>query len=358
MATARDDRCREIADHLLRQATVYCPSAAGNPKVRCVKSIRRTSWVHFFELTCGPARRSIVAKCSHVYPNNHEGWTELDHFQRLNAVALPGRFGCPNPLGVIPGLEVLLTERIDGIDLWTWLVRGRGGSARRLAEARQTGERCGQWLRALHGLAPMRENNVDQQAFDLLVSPIKAAFGLDSANDSTVDWLLTARLRHDLSAALDAFRRQTDVIRLDCRPQHGDFAGRNIMVTERGIIVLDMTHNREAPTVADIAYFGVALRLLIAQYQCPAILETTLLDAFRTGYQHASGQVPLDVLALKVYEFISLARYAMRHQQRLTELPRPLALVTGWQLRRAYNRVANGLLAAMRTDRCIPSAPV
>jgi hypothetical protein len=125
------------------------------------------------------------------------------------------------------------------------------------------------------------------------------AFGLDSANDSTADWLLTARLRHDLSAALDAFRRQTDVIRLDCRPQHGDFAGRNIMVTERGIIVLDMTHNREAPTVADIAYFGVALRLLIAQYQCPAILETTLLDAFRTGYQHASGQILLDVLHLK-----------------------------------------------------------
>lgn len=355
MGATTDDRRREIADHLIHQAAVYCPSAAGRPTVRCLQSVQRTSWIHFFELVCGPARRSIVAKCSHVYPHNHEGWTELKHFQRLNAVASPGHFGCPNPLGVIPGLDVLLTERVDGIDLWTWLVRGRGGAARRVAQARQIGDQCGQWLRVLHDLAPRRAGDLDQPGFDALVSPVRAAFGLDAVQDRAADSLLTDRQRRTLAVTLDAIRRRFDVIKLDYRPQHGDFAGRNILVTGEGVIVLDMTQNREAPTVADIAYFGVALRLLVAQYRRPAMIQAILLDAFQAGYHHPAGAVDLDPLALRLYELVALARYAVRHQQRLAALPRPVALVACWQLRRAYTRVVGGLLGAIQSDLHIPS---
>ncbi len=341
MTNRERQRQRDILTHLVRQAPIYLPAGTGQARAKALESFQRTSWIHCFALTRGADTRFIVAKCSHVYPHNHEGWTELHHFRQFNAVASPGRFECPRPIDVIEHLDVLLTERVKGTDLWTWLIQGNGGS-RRIEAANSIGDNCGKWLRALHDFAPQQETPLSRDEFDTIAERILLAL-----TPNTGFSLVSAVQRRELIEMLAAIRDRIDSIRLDYRPQHGDFAGRNILVDECGVIVLDMTCNTMAPTVADVANFGLALRLLCSRYRRLASLASVLRDAFAAAYQGPGVGAYLDPLALALYELSALARYGERHRRRLAALPRLATPVLRWHLRHTYARVTDHWLSAI-----------
>lgn len=215
----------------------------------------------------------------------HQGMEDLWHSPFGGLREPPG---LPEPLGWAARDGELRMECLEGEPLGR---RGDPGSSMERAEE------CARLLSDLHasGMLPERRRPLSRLIRSTARKAAEAA-SADGADFTTV-----------LEALRDAVALRPPSVELV--PSHGDFSPRNVLVTPRGLRLIDLDRLQAAPPGRDVAYWSAWLWVTDRLSEAPAPDGWELGRPFEEAYLAASGSDPVD-LDLDLHRAFALVRIA------------------------------------------------
>jgi len=233
-----------------------------------------------YDVRLGPTGSS---RCARFYAKtfaSERGATVFEVTRMVTAARACGpTVSLPEPVGYLPRLKLLVQQEVPGAPAAVALITGEERLIARVADA----------LHALHSSQ------------------------------------LELRRRHDLSNELDSLVERVDRLCAECRalapiarhclrPVHRDFYHDQILVTERGLSVLDFDDATMSEPAVDVANFLAHLRLLSLQATGRADGLTPIATAFTHRYQDLDPA--LDRGLVQFLEGATLLRLAEIHLPR------------------------------------------
>ena len=238
-----------------------------------------------------------------------------------------GRLGAPRPVGLLPEVDALVMECVDGRSLWELVgLRALLDPAALLAGVRASAVA----LRHLHGIAPTRVLTADLGALHRAVAADSAAALRGVGLQVQERWLPPAE---------------------DARPTpgcdvllHGDWAPENVMLTGEGVMCLDPELTDRGWAEHDVARFLLMLLdrpvfLVSEQSIRGRRLRSAATAAFVSAYYGAQPVSPL--LRPLLLREVS-RRWAVRHSDLQGAAPR-LFQARQWLLRRYFTALLDEL---------------
>lgn len=232
-----------------------------------------------------------------------------------------------HPVACYPDLFSIVTEEIRGVTLLQYLEKrlSRFATAGRLLEAEHAAARAGEWLRAFQTIDPaddLVEMDELREYIDVRLQK------LVSSGQSPISVTERKRcLKHigDLSAAVPQEDWRNVIV-------HADLAPGNVMVTERGVAVLDFAMASRGTRLQDITRLALQIDLMRGKpwFTPAAVRHVThaLLEGFAA--ERLAGQPLFRLLTL---------RHRINHLATLTLSPSSgLARLYRWRLRRMHER--------------------
>lgn len=328
---AADPERATIERHLRAHADRYCSRPTGDPEVVLLRlRSRAAARLYWYRIGSGSTSRNVVVKVPGApadaevagqprrprmvepppletkYVREHEA---LDLLQRHFSGLGDPRFGAVPLLGRIDPARAIVMGEVEGQSLNELVpqlsrIYPRPPSAR-LRPAIQS---AGAWLRAYHqlnleGAVPRQASRQDFVTnVQRYCSHLGAILSRPGFFAGLADRLTTAAARllpPELPLGLG----------------HGDFAMRNVLVGQEGrIFVLDTTALWRTPVYADLAKFGLALRLSRAQTYShgSAFSEESLRKSDRWlfegyyGSQGGHGSQPVPEERIRLYGILLL----------------------------------------------------
>jgi aminoglycoside phosphotransferase (APT) family kinase protein len=217
-------------------------------------------------------------------------------------VAIAGSRACgpavdlPEPIAYLPSLKLLLQRE----------VRGTGARERLLGGDETVAERVAEALHALHcsGIELERQHSLDDE-LGALHARVTATFAAGSRSPAHT---CLARLENALDGRLD----------WRFRPIHRDIYHDQVLVTRRGLGLLDFDDAAMSEPAVDVANVLAHLRLLALEEPSRAAALAAPSAAFVGRYQKLDAA--LDPLLLRLLESATLLRLACIHAQLSEEL--------------------------------------
>jgi len=317
-----EERVHAVEAHLCRNALRYFPGLHGKVCVHRLPMRGSTAQIVRFQVVAGALRKDVVAKWAPIYKENNEGLTEYYHYKRFNDNNTIAAIGCPTALDFLAEGNVLLTEAVPGESLLTLLRRrniSRVGHAK-TQEMDRAIQLCGIWLRKFHSLVceeTTAESNAQARRIRGCIPKINAlCFGDDTTLPFHGSLLCKIRsiMQHVFHGGFPG----------SCQfaQRHGDFGPGNILVDSGSIAVLDITRNKPAPTVSDLAYFTVYLDLMPYTWLMDHRLFARYKSLFLAAY-FGDRTIPSDQLFLfHLFELEALLKFWLRQNERMRSLPK------------------------------------
>jgi hypothetical protein len=245
----------------------------------------------------GPHRKSIVVKQLTRWKNAEQAersiLEEASTLRRISSLNWRLRETVPVPLAALPKAKTLVLQKLSGIPL-SQILKARANWATGPVFAGQTcrlAHGVGQWLRLFHNATGQGEMTFDAALYlDALESRIQRcrAGGADGQMLDKVASLAEGACRGAHGKTMAAAARQ------------GDFLPQNLLVSERGIAVVDFENAAERDAAyEDVATFLAYLALLRAS---PFYSERTLQRmevSFGEGYGGSGDPVLLNLYLIK-----------------------------------------------------------
>ena len=264
----------------------------------------------------GPRPPAYVAK---AYHSAAKAAAVVEEAPMLQSATTPGGTLSFAPLvGFVPDLGLVVQQRVAGTPL-DLLLHSPDSSPPAL---RQGLDRAGRALAQLHATAvPSRRQR-----------PVEAElvrFGERASRISTVDPVLgraAADLAERLMTTLDQLpAAHTGVVHGDCKPSQ-------FLITERGVVLLDLDHVGISDQAADVGTFLASLRqqdvrhALARRSGRPSPSSASLAELFLDGYL-AGGGTCRELSRTRWQEAVALERKALRAFARAPRSPVPRALI-------------------------------
>lgn len=320
-----------IERHLRAHAGRYCSGATGDPEVVLLRlRSRAAARLYWYRIGSGSSARNVVVKVPGApadaevagqprrprmvepppldtkYVREYEA---LDLLQRHFSALDDPRFGAVPLLGRIDPARAIVMGEVEGRSL-NELVPQLSRIYPRPPSAllRRAVQSAGAWLRAYHqlDLDGALPRQASRQDFVTNVQRYCSHLGVMLSRP-----VFFAGLADRLTAA--AARLLPPELPLGLG--HGDFAMRNVLVGQGGrIFVLDTTALWRTPVYADLAKFGLALRLSRVQAYShgSAFREVSLRKAGRWlfegyyGNQGGQGSQPVPEQRIRLYGILLL----------------------------------------------------
>jgi Phosphotransferase enzyme family len=264
----------------------------------------------------GPQSPAYVAKAYHSAAKAAAVVEEAPMLQ--NATSPAGTLSFAPLVGFVPDLALVVQQRVAGTPL-DLLLRSPDSSPPGL---RQGLQRAGRALAQLHATAvpSRRQRSVEAEL---------VRFGERASRISTVDPVLghaAADLAERLMTTLDQLPpAHTGVVHGDCKPSQ-------FLITERGVVLLDLDHVGISDQAADVGTFLASLRqqdvrhALAGRSGRPSASSASLAELFLAGYL-AGGGTCREPSRTRWQEAVALERKALRAFARAPRSPVPRALI-------------------------------
>lgn len=264
----------------------------------------------------GPQPPAYVAKAYHSAAKAAAVVEEAPMLQ--SATTSAGTLSFAPLVGFVPDLALVVQQRVAGTPL-DLLLRSPDSSPPAL---RQGLDRAGRALAQLHATAvpSRRQRSVEAELL---------RFGERASRICTVDPDL-GRAAADLAERLMRTLEQmppahTGVVHGDCKPSQ-------FLITERGVVLLDLDHVGISDQAADVGTFLATLRqqdvrhTLAGRSGRPSSSSGPLAELFLAGYL-AGGGTCRDLSRTRWQEAVALERKALRAFARAPRSPVPKALI-------------------------------
>ena len=264
----------------------------------------------------GPQSPAYVAKAYHSAAKAAAVVEEAPMLQSATSPA--GTLSFAPLVGFVPDLALVVQQRVAGTPL-DLLLRSPDSSPPGL---RQGLQRAGRALAQLHATAvpSRRQRSVEAEL---------VRFGERASRISTVDPVLghaAADLAERLMTTLDQLPpAHTGVVHGDCKPSQ-------FLITERGVVLLDLDHVGISDQAADVGTFLASLRqqdvrhALAGRSGRPSASSASLAELFLAGYL-AGGGTCREPSRTRWQEAVALERKALRAFARAPRSPVPRALI-------------------------------
>lgn len=264
----------------------------------------------------GPHTPAYVAK---AYHSAAKAAAVVEEAPMLQSATTPGGTLSFAPLvGFVPELALVVQQRVAGTPL-DILLRSPDSSPPAL---RQGLDHAGRALAQLHGTAvpSRRQRSVEAEL---------VRFGERASRIGTVDPVL-GRAAADLAERLMRTLEQlppahTGVVHGDCKPSQ-------FLITDRGVVLLDLDHVGISDQAADVGTFLASLRqqdvrhALAGRSGRPSPSSGSLAELFLAGYL-AGGGTCRELSRTRWQEAVALERKALRAFARAPRSPVPSALI-------------------------------
>jgi aminoglycoside phosphotransferase (APT) family kinase protein len=348
---------------LMADPARYFPEAAGTPRVLAVtRQGRRLSEIARVDMAFGLSRASIYVK---VHRNPGAPLSRLQRKARIEFETLRHlheRFGAVpgcavvRPIAFFPEHLAVVTEAFEGQNLHRLLKRHAAVWSGRAGQ-RAAAEHCrmaGVWLRHFQAITDQgrQEPLPGGQLLEWIEADVALCvkLGLSPADGAGLVDCVRARI-----AALRDYR-------FAVVGQHPDFQPDNVLVSPRGVTVLDFTSFQHGAPFSDIARFAASLEFLGKSPLYPRRRLRGLAAAFLRGYgEGATATKPAMVLY-----FI---QHMVRAARTVGSWPRPPGLkriverqtmrfLAGWwrELSRAGDGYIDAIVASDRSSGGEPPA--
>lgn len=329
-----------FVEHLKHSAANFFPDLPTKAlEVRVVKHSRRhQSQLLELQLNAGRQSRTVIYKIPfclervtaqytqqsirpRLYPEAEQTSNGLREYKALKSIEEHFRMRGESRFGVIRVLDLLrnpfvvVMEKSPLPDLKTMLkASSRFHSLIHTVHHRNVFEHAGAWLREFHSLPPLQHTETRHQSRGEFVSALSRFTGA-LAQDR---WLRTyaLKLERDLTKLAEN-RLPQNIPRAVI---HGDFAPRNILVSDTGsITVFDTQRRWLAPAMEDLAYFLNSLKAAGPQARTQGLVfsrkQLAAWEAeFLRGY-YSTEEAP--VAMLRLYECLLLLEWWVATRDRL-----------------------------------------
>jgi hypothetical protein len=224
-----------------------------------------------------------------------------------------------------PDLFAIVTQEIAGVTLLrhlesrlTWF---RGD--RTVAEAEQAARQAGAWLRLFQGIEPTNERLAGHVVRDYIDARIQK---LVSSGKSPI----TAAVRLRLLNHIDALIASVPPAEWRSVMRHADLAPGNVIVTSRGIAVLDFAMASRGTYLHDLTRLSLQIDLLRGKPQFRPAAVTRVRSALHLGFDPAVSP------AQPLFRLLSLL-HRINHLATLTlNFRRGSSWLYGWRIRRIH----------------------
>jgi len=264
----------------------------------------------------GPQPPAYVAK---AYHSAAKAAAVVEEAPMLQSATTPaGTLSFAPLVGFVPDLALVVQQRVAGTPL-DLLLRSPDSSSPAL---RHGLDRAGRALAQLHGtvVPSPRQRSVEAEL---------VRFGERASRVSTVDPVLgcaAADLAERLVKTLDQLPpAHTGVVHGDCKPSQ-------FLITEHGVVLLDLDHVGISDQAADVGTFLASLRqqdvrhALAGRSGRPSASAGSLAELFLAGYL-AGGGTCREASRTHWQEAVALERKALRAFARAPRSPVPRALI-------------------------------
>ena len=264
----------------------------------------------------GPQPPAYVAK---AYHSAAKAAAVVEEAPMLQSATTPaGTLSFAPLVGFVPDLALVVQQRVAGTPL-DLLLRSPDSSSPAL---RHGLDRAGRALAQLHGtvVPSPRQRSVEAEL---------VRFGERASRVSTVDPVLgcaAADLAERLVKTLDQLPpAHTGVVHGDCKPSQ-------FLITEHGVVLLDLDHVGISDQAADVGTFLASLRqqdvrhALAGRSGRPSASSASLAELFLAGYL-AGGGTCREPSRTRWQEAVALERKALRAFARAPRSPVPRALI-------------------------------
>jgi hypothetical protein len=230
-----------------------------------------------------------------------------------------------HPITCYPELFTIVTREIEGVTLLRYLERRLTwvAGAKMLAEAEAVAAQAGRWLRVFQTIEPSADTIASMDLRDYIDVRLSR---LVSFGQSPI----TALVRERLLAHIEALGAALPATECRSVMLHADMAPANMMVTSRGIAVLDFAMAARGTYLHDISRLAIQIDLLRGKPHFRAAAVRRVIDALLHGFApELTPQRPL-------FRLLTL-RHRINHLATLT-LNRATgpARLYNWRLRRMH----------------------
>lgn len=230
-----------------------------------------------------------------AYNNNVELDTNKEfHNLRLLYELLKRNFNIPRALDAIPQEGILITEKVKGRDLYSYL---RETAFLPLKSKKEFLEKAcfefGRWLKEFHNMT----SNGGKRAIDAEEYIVRAK----SIKNKLISYGISEDLLNLLIEKMRAIKHEVVKNSYPVASKHGDFQPRNIIWYKNAITVLDMSSSNKDVIFNDICHFLAHLYLFNLKHPIFS-LSNGLLD--RLGGKFLEGYFEKDETEHSVIDFI------------------------------------------------------